>query len=67
MSREKSNHRTAATPGQELEHLYQEPISYGEPLMFLLDESRLQEYFRLELHRLNKLDQRLSLAGKQIG
>jgi hypothetical protein len=67
MSREESNHRAAATPGHELEPLYHEPISYGEPLMFLLDESRLQEYLRLELHRLNKLDQRLSSAGKQIG
>ena len=53
MSREKSNNSAATMPRLELEHLYHEPVSFGEPLMFLVDEARLQEYFRVELLRVN--------------
>jgi len=38
--------------------VYREPISFGEPTMFWVDEARLQEYLRLELERLNKSDKR---------
>jgi hypothetical protein len=58
MSREKSSNRTAIPAKHALEHVYREPISFGEPTMFWVDEARLQEYLRLELERRNKSDKR---------
>ena len=58
MSRQKSSNQTAIPAKQALEHVYREPISFGEPTMFWVGEARLQEYLRLELERLNKSDKR---------
>jgi hypothetical protein len=65
MSQEKSNNR-AETAGHASKQLHSAPVAFGEPLMFLLDEAGLQEYVRLELQRLNKLDQGLNSAGGSI-
>jgi hypothetical protein len=66
MNREQSNNRAATPPRHELEDLYHEPSSFGEPPMFLVDEARLEEYFRLE-QQLNNSDERLSSAGRLRG
>ena len=39
------------------------PVLFGDPAMFCVDESLLQEYLRLELERLSKSDK--TLHGRQ--
>jgi len=41
-----------------LGYINREPVAFGEPAMFWVDEARLHEYLGLELRRLSRSNKR---------
>ena len=58
MSKDQSRKRAAITARHPLEYAYREPISFGEPAMFCVDEARLEEYLQRGLERRSNSDKR---------
>ena len=51
---DKEEPSTAAPEKHLLGYINREPVAFGEPPMFWVDETRLHEYLGLELRRLSK-------------